>query len=54
MVWNGAIIGEASRHHLVVCKQMEQEFISPEKQNDITNNYYYYTRLVASFSRQPG
>ena len=39
MVWNGAIIGEASKSRLVVYKQMEQEFIAMEKQNSISNKF---------------
>jgi len=43
---DGAIIGEASESHVVVYKQMEQKFISANKNNN--------DRLTAFDPGQPG
>ena len=36
---DGAITGEANKGHLVVCKQMELEFIARNKKNNITSKF---------------
>jgi len=36
---DGAIIGETNKSHLVVYKQMEQEFIATNNKNSINNKF---------------